>query len=156
MKEYFCLNRQYDTSGKVVAYRLKDREGIVIVVKADVLKYSIAHGLIKVWNLSLTKDGRLINAARGKNGVENKPKAKTNITPKPIVTIWRDETSEYKDACSVAVILSTKTTSQQIQKIIDEVRANTPDCSYWYDNTVQKLPKDCQVVKTNKSNEVWY
>lgn len=156
MKEYFCLNRQYDTSGKVIAYRLKDREGAVIVVNAAELKYNIANGHVKVWNLSLTKDGRLIGTTRGKNGIEDMSKSKTNMTSKPIVTIWRDETSEYRDACSVAVILSTKTTSQQIQKIIDEVRANTPDCSYWYANTVQKLPKDCQVVKTDKSNEVWY
>lgn len=57
-----CINKFRDNSGKIVGYRLNDNDSTMMQdVAADVLKDRIRRGMIKVDNLRLTSDGRLVD-----------------------------------------------------------------------------------------------
>lgn len=68
------LEKYKDKSGKIVGYRLVDQAGVQTQMKSEDLKAGIKAGNLKVVNLTLTKDGRLVD------GAEPKAKAIRNVT----------------------------------------------------------------------------
>lgn len=57
-----CINKFRDNSNNIVGYRLQDTENMAIQdVEAYFLKTRIRKGMIKVDNLKLTSDGRLVD-----------------------------------------------------------------------------------------------
>lgn len=71
-----CEAKFRDKSGKIVGYRLFDQESMQMQdIEAYVLKSQIASGNIKVANLQLTSDGRLVDCnIYGKPDTEQKIK----------------------------------------------------------------------------------
>lgn len=60
------LEKYKDKSGKIIGYRLVDTQGNQTQMKAEDLKNQIRTGAIQVVNLTLTKDGRLVDGAEPK------------------------------------------------------------------------------------------
>lgn len=57
-----CINKFRDTRGNIVGYRLEDTDAMMLQdVEASILKDRIKRGMIKVANLKLTSDGKLID-----------------------------------------------------------------------------------------------
>ena len=69
-----CINKFRDNSGKIVGYRLQDNDDMAIQdVEASFLKDRMQRGMVKVANLKLTSDGRLVDCnPYGKPDNENK------------------------------------------------------------------------------------
>lgn len=69
-----CINKFRDNSGRIVGYRLEDSQNMAMQdVEADFLKDRIKRGMIKVDNLKLTSDGKLVDCnPYGKPDSENK------------------------------------------------------------------------------------
>lgn len=63
---YKQLEKYKDKNGKIVGYLLKDSQGNQIQIKQQDLKKQIKAGAIKVVNLTLTKDDRLVDGATEK------------------------------------------------------------------------------------------
>lgn len=57
------LEKYKDKNGKIIGYRLVDAQGNQTQVKSDDLKNQIRTGNLKVVNLTLTQDGRLVDGA---------------------------------------------------------------------------------------------
>lgn len=57
-----CINKFRDNSGRIVGYRLHDNDSQMMQdVEANILKDRIKRNMIKVANLKLTSDGKLID-----------------------------------------------------------------------------------------------
>lgn len=67
-----CLKKYYDKNGIIIGYLIMDSNGRTVEVKKDVLKSWIQTGKVEVVNLTLSQDGRLVDAARPKEKVESK------------------------------------------------------------------------------------
>lgn len=63
---YKQLEKYKDKNGKIVGYLLKDSQGNQMQIKQQDLKKQIKTGAIKVINLTLTKDDRLVDGATEK------------------------------------------------------------------------------------------
>lgn len=63
---YRQLEKYKDKNGKIVGYLLKDSQGNQMQIKQQDLKKQIKTGAIKVINLTLTKDDRLVDGATEK------------------------------------------------------------------------------------------
>lgn len=63
---YKQLEKYKDKNGKIVGYLLKDSQGNQMQIKQQDLKKQIKAGAIKVFNLTLTKDDRLVDGAAEK------------------------------------------------------------------------------------------
>ena len=57
------LEKYKDKSGKIIGYRLVDTQGNQTQIKSEDLKNQIRTGALKVVNLTLTKDDRLVDGA---------------------------------------------------------------------------------------------
>ena len=57
------LEKYKDKNGKIIGYRLVDQAGVQTQMKSEDLKNQIKAGTLKVVNLTLTKDGRLVDGA---------------------------------------------------------------------------------------------
>lgn len=60
------LEKYKDKNGKIIGYRLVDTNGNQTQMKAEDLKAGIRAGNLNVVNLTLTKDGRLVDGAEPK------------------------------------------------------------------------------------------
>lgn len=67
-----CLKKYYDKNGIIIGYLIMDSNGRTVEVKKDVLKSWIQTGKVEVVNLTLSQDGRLVDAAKPKEKVESK------------------------------------------------------------------------------------
>lgn len=56
-----CVDKFRDKNNKIYGYRLLDIYGKTHDMKADVLKHAISKNLIRVTNLTLTSDNRLVD-----------------------------------------------------------------------------------------------
>lgn len=56
-----CVDKFRNKNNKIIGYRLLDIYGKTHDMKADALKYAISKNLIRVTNLTLTSDNRLVN-----------------------------------------------------------------------------------------------
>lgn len=63
---YKQLEKYKNKNGKIVGYLLKDSQGNQMQIKQQDLKKQIKAGAIKVFNLTLTKDDRLVDGAAEK------------------------------------------------------------------------------------------
>lgn len=62
--EVICIDKKRDTkTNTIVAYKLKDRHGKIATMSSKDLKAAIKAGWIKVKNLTLTSDNRLVDGA---------------------------------------------------------------------------------------------
>lgn len=61
MIEVLCINKYRDTSGRISGYAVQDNQGNVKLVETNQLKKAIINNQIRVVNLKLTSDGRLID-----------------------------------------------------------------------------------------------
>lgn len=61
MLEVKCIDKKRDKSGKIIAYKLIDKQGVAKVMSAMELKQAIKGDKLCVVNLTLTKDGRLVS-----------------------------------------------------------------------------------------------
>lgn len=91
MVEVKCIDKQRNKQGVITAYKLADKQNKVTVMSASELKSAIKSGKVKVVNLTLTKDDRLVlsrkdTVIRGNSAV--KP---VNIP----VTIKHSDGNEY-------------------------------------------------------------
>ena len=66
MIKYTCIHKIRDGKGNIVGYKLKDESGRIIQVSSRDLKNQISNGKVQVENLTLTSDGRLVDAAEEK------------------------------------------------------------------------------------------
>ena len=65
--EVICIDKKRDTkTNTIVAYKLKDRHGKIATMSSKDLKAAIKAGWIKVKNLTLTSDNRLVDGASDK------------------------------------------------------------------------------------------
>ena len=65
--EVICIDKKRDTkTNNIVAYKLKDRHGKIATMSSKDLKAAIKAGWIKVKNLTLTSDNRLVDGASDK------------------------------------------------------------------------------------------
>ncbi len=65
--EVICIDKKRDTkTNNIVAYKLKDRRGKIATMSSKDLKAAIKAGWIKVKNLTLTSDNRLVDGASDK------------------------------------------------------------------------------------------
>lgn len=64
------LEKYKDKNGRIIGYRLVDQAGVQTQIKSEDLKNQIKTGTLKVVNLTLTKDGRLIDGADEKNVID--------------------------------------------------------------------------------------
>jgi len=52
-----CIDRLRNKYGVIVAYKLQDRNGVILEIQSDELKKAISNGHVRVSNLILTSDG---------------------------------------------------------------------------------------------------
>lgn len=60
MVEVKCIDKQRNKQGVITAYKLADKQNKVTIMSASELKSAIKSGKVKVVNLTLTKDDRLV------------------------------------------------------------------------------------------------
>ena len=79
-----CIKKFRDKHNKIIGYRLVDTNGNMQDVKAEKLKEVLSTGKLSIVNLTLTKDGRLVNTSENdtKSGVVNNTR-KVIHQPKP-------------------------------------------------------------------------
>lgn len=70
--EATCIERARDKNGKIISYVLEDKTGIQKRFTPQILKQQIFYGLIKVDNLTLTSDGRLIEKSAEQEESKNR------------------------------------------------------------------------------------
>lgn len=94
-----CINKFRDNSGKIVGYRLEDDSCMAMQdVEADFLKDRIRRGMVKVANLKLTSDGRLVDCnPYGKPDKENKFMIQEYKNGRLCGTTYMDENSSYEE-----------------------------------------------------------
>ena len=87
-----CINKFRDNNGKIVGYRLEDNDTMCLQdVEASFLKSRIQQGMIKVANLRLTSDGRLVDCnPYGKPDTETKFMIKEFKDGKHCGTVYMD------------------------------------------------------------------
>lgn len=61
MHSFTCVGKFRDKHGRITGYRLRDENGNLRDVGARELKDTISDGEVFIFNLSMTKDGKLIN-----------------------------------------------------------------------------------------------
>lgn len=68
-----CIKKFRDKHNKIIGYRLVDTNGNIQDVKAEKLKEVLSTGKLSIVNLTLTKDGRLVNTSENdtKSGAVN-------------------------------------------------------------------------------------
>ena len=71
-----CIKKFRDKHNKIIGYRLVDTNGNIQDVKAEKLKEVLSTGKLNIVNLTLTKDGRLVNTSENdtKSGIVNNTK----------------------------------------------------------------------------------
>ena len=88
-----CIKKFRDKHNKIIGYRLVDTNGNIQDVKAEKLKEVLSTGKLNIVNLTLTKDGRLVNTSENdtKSGIVNKAKNVIHQPqPKQTTTILKD------------------------------------------------------------------
>ena len=69
-----CIQKFRDKTGKIYGYRLQDQQGITRDIKSEEIKQAIRSNQIKVINLTLTSDNRLVDTTekqQTQNNVSN-------------------------------------------------------------------------------------
>lgn len=84
-----CIQKFRDNSGKIYGYHLIDLNGQTQDVRPEILKNAIAKGQIKVINLTLTTDNRLVDTTEKQLQTKNLGKA-------PVMKMSKEqEVTEY-------------------------------------------------------------
>lgn len=98
MLEVRCTGKKRDKNNNIIAYRLVDRTGAVKILKPCEVKQYIKQGKIRVVNLTLTKDGRLVDGAKVPVRVVNKARVKSSSTgEQPVVKKFSQLTEAEKE-----------------------------------------------------------
>ena len=119
------LEKYKDKSGKILGYRLADTNGNQIQMQAEELKTKIKAGVLNVVNLTLTKDGRLVDGAQKK---EDRKKSKDDREME--CRTMKDIRKQY---------IQEQMEKQEILKEIDAIAENEPDIEVVYDGVLAEV-----------------
>ena len=119
------LEKYKDKSGKILGYRLADTNGNQIQMQAEELKTKIKAEVLNVVNLTLTKDGRLVDGAQKK---EDRKKSKDDREME--CRTMKDIRKQY---------IQEQMEKQEILKEIDTIAENEPDIEVVYDGVLAEV-----------------
>lgn len=88
------LAKYKDKNGKIIGYRLVDQAGVQTQMKSEDLKAGIKAGNLKVVNLTLTRDDRLVDGAEPKEPKENQVNS-LGMDPKDIEQYVKKYVKQY-------------------------------------------------------------
>ena len=127
MIEYTCIRKRRAKRGAVMGYLLKDKDGRIVDLTAREVKCLFTSNCITLTNLSLTKDGRLVDKKENKDKIGKRQQSLENIKKMMAKAKLMGRLEELESACNRLVYLMHLTDTQHILYIPDEVELV---CSY--------------------------
>ena len=131
-----CINKFRDNSGRIVGYRLEDRQSMSMQdVEADFLKDRIKRGMVRVDNLKLTSDGKLVDCnPYGKPDSENKFMVEAFKNGRRFSTTYLDDNTTDEQM------------RQELAKYSDNIETKVTNVSMSNIKPVKEIP----VIRFNK------
>ena len=143
MREFYCTQKIRNMAGKILAYTLHEvSTNAEVNVSSSELKRMLKKRQISVTNLTLTRDGRIVNAAQQHDDIKNTGK-QVNLVPVSNITDNKDVSTENKRP-KAEFDAQLDELGKQIQELYtdtqwrkntkhDKYKVRNGALAYWYD-----------------------
>lgn len=158
------LAKYKDKNGKIIGYRLVDSQGNQKDIRQNDLKNAISNGTVKVTNLSLTKNGRLIEIDERRNNVNVEVVEKMNAkTKEKLYNLLEDKSNLFvvvtgpRENEVLEITHDYKEALEKKNDLADVLDTYDPDpyCTGEFEIYIKIYDKDLNLIRSTGNEYYW-
>lgn len=158
------LAKYKDKNGKIIGYRLVDSQGNQKDIRQNDLKNAISNGTVKVTNLSLTKNGRLIEIDERRNNVNVEVVEKMNAkTKEKLYNLLEDKSNLFvvvtgpRENEIVTITHDYKKALEEKNDLAEDLNLYDPDPEYEgeFEVYIKIYDKDLNLIRDTDNEYYW-